>query len=296
LDPILQSYPLRIPSHWQQRIDWHDPQDPLLRQVAPTLQEGEVVHGFGSDPLEEERAQPVPGLLHKYAGRALLLLTHSCPIHCRYCFRRHSNAVKSSPQTWQAALDWIRQESSLREVILSGGDPLMVSDRVLQQLTVQLADIPHLQRLRIHSRMPVVTPKRIGSKLVQWLTGSRLTPIVVLHCNHVQELDEPVLHGLRRLQQAGVLLLNQTVLLKGVNDSIEVLAQLCETLINHQIMPYYLHQLDPVAGAAHFQVPTVVAQQLWLQLQRRLPGYAVPRLVWEQPGYPSKRLIELGEP
>ncbi|MBF0096777.1 MAG: EF-P beta-lysylation protein EpmB [Magnetococcales bacterium] len=296
LGQILQRYPLRIPSHWQRRIDWHNPQDPLLRQVAPTPQEAEKVPGFCSDPLGEEQVQPIPGLLHKYAGRALLLLTHSCPIHCRYCFRRHSNEAKPSPQSWQAAIDWIRQESSVREIILSGGDPLMVSDRVLRELTEQLAAIPHLQRLRLHSRMPVVTPKRIGNQMIQWLTGSRLAPIVVIHCNHVHELDAAVLHALRRLRQAGVLLLNQTVLLKGVNDSIEALAQLCEMLINHQIVPYYLHQLDPVAGAAHFQVPTVVARQLWLQLQRRLPGYAVPRLVWEQPGYPSKRLIELGEP
>ncbi|WP_227657418.1 EF-P beta-lysylation protein EpmB [Candidatus Magnetaquicoccus inordinatus] len=290
-----QSYPLRVPSHWRQRIDWQNSQDPLLRQIQPTPEEWQPVAGFSEDPLAEEQAQPLPGLLHKYAGRALLLLSHSCPIHCRYCFRRHSNESKptTSAHNWQAAVEWIKQEKTIREIIYSGGDPLMLPDRQLQQLTRQLAEIPHLQRLRVHSRMPVVTPKRIGHDLLQWLTGSRLTPVLVIHCNHPQELDSLVLQALHKLQQAGVLLLNQSVLLKGINDSVEVLAALCETLIHQRILPYYLHQLDPVAGAAHFRVDNAKAAHLWLQLQSRLPGYALPRLVWEQPGYPSKRLLEL---
>ncbi|MBF0183028.1 MAG: EF-P beta-lysylation protein EpmB [Magnetococcales bacterium] len=287
-------YPERIPSHWRQRIDWNNSDDPLLRQVVATAAEQEQITGYVTDPLAEEQAQPLPGLLHKYAGRALLLLSHSCPIHCRYCFRRHSNEATPTRKepSWQAALEWIAQENSLQEIIFSGGDPLMRSDQELSRLVQQLAAIPHLQRLRIHSRMPVVTPKRIGKGLLHWLTGSRLTPILVIHCNHPAELDATVLQALRRLKEAGVLLLNQAVLLKGINDSVETLATLCERLVNHQVLPYYLHQLDPVAGAAHFQVSNSDAHRLWCQLQARLPGYALPRLVWEQPGYPSKRLLE----
>jgi EF-P beta-lysylation protein EpmB len=288
-------YPRRIPSAWAGRIRWADPLDPLGRQVIPAAEELLPVAGFTTDPLEEQGKQQAPGLLQKYAGRALLQLSGQCPIHCRFCFRRHdtyANLPKNSAE-WSPALAWLAKEPTIHEVIYSGGDPLMRSDRELAELTRRLATIPHITRLRIHSRMPIVTPKRVGQALLNWLTATRLTPVLVLHCNHPAELDNAALQAIRQLRQAGILLLNQSVLLKGVNDDAETLAELCETLSNHQVIPYYLHLLDPVAGAAHFYVESGHARRLLNQLQARLPGYAVPKLVWEEPGYPSKKSVDL---
>lgn len=288
-------YPLRVPSAWAKRMGWDDQQDPLSRQVLPSGAELRQVAGFVTDPLVEEAARQLPGLLQKYAGRVLLQVSGQCAIHCRFCFRRHERYtdLPNSPATWSPALALIAADSSIHEVVLSGGDPLMLADRQLADLVGRLAAIPHLLRLRIHSRMPIVTPKRIGPPLLRWLTGTRLTPVMVLHCNHPAELDSAALDGIARLLQAGVLLFNQSVLLKGVNDEVDILATLCELLVNHRVVPYYLHLLDPVAGAAHFQVDLSRARQLITQLQARLPGYAVPKLVMEQPGQPSKTPINL---
>ncbi|MBF0463366.1 MAG: EF-P beta-lysylation protein EpmB [Magnetococcales bacterium] len=290
-------YSWRVPSVWAKRIDWHNPNDPLRRQVMPSAAELQSVAGFTVDPLAEHGEQRVPGLLQKYAGRVLLQVSGHCPIHCRYCFRRHDTYANlpHDRATWAPALQWIAQDPSIHEVVLSGGDPLMVADRHLAELVQSLAAIPHLLRLRVHSRMPVVAPKRVGVRLLRGLTTTRLTPVLVIHCNHAAELDAAVLAGLARLQQAGILVLNQSVLLRGVNDDADTLVALCETLVNHRVLPYYLHLLDPVAGAAHFQVDRERARALILELQARLPGYAVPKLVWEQPGQSSKVAVDLGK-
>ena len=288
-------YPFRVPSQWAKRIDWNDLHDPLRRQVYPSAEEQRLVHGFVTDPLQERQTQPssppaVPGLLHKYHGRVLLQLSGHCAIHCRFCFRRHDAYadIPQNLQAWSPALTYIARDPSLHEVIFSGGDPLMLPDTQLTDLVQQLAAIPHLLRLRVHSRMPVVTPKRVGAALLRWLTGTRLTPIMVIHCNHPAELDEAAQTALARLVHAGIPVLSQSVLLEGVNHDADTLVALYETLVRHRVIPYYLHLLDSVAGAAHFQVKKEQAQALIAQLQARLPGYAVPRLVWEQPGKSSK--------
>ena len=288
-------YPFRVPSALAKRIDGENLRDPLRRQTWPSAEELRSVEGFVADPLEEARMRQmsptrVPGFLQKYHGRVLLQVSGQCAIHCRFCFRRHDTYahIPKDGAAWLPALTAIANDPSLQEVIFSGGDPLMRSDAHLAHLAQRLAAVPHLARLRIHSRMPIVTPKRVGSALLRWLTGTRLTPVMVVHCNHPAELDARALSALSRLVAAGIPVLNQSVLLQGVNDDADTLAMLCERLVNHRVIPYYLHRLDPVAGAAHFQVSEHNARALITQLQARLPGYAIPRLVWEQPGAPSK--------
>ena len=247
----------------------------------------------GQDNNRTGQETYIPGLLQKYHGRVLLQLSGECAIHCRFCFRRHDH-YRNIPKTiaaWSPALAVIANDPSIHEVLLSGGDPLMVTDKLLTELTQHLDAIPHLSRLRIHSRMPVVTPKRITPALIRLLTTSRLTTIMVIHCNHPKELDQHTTTAIARLINAGIPVLNQTVLLKGVNDDADTLTNLCETLINHRVLPYYLHLLDRVAGAAHFQVEEEQAHPLIAQLQSRLPGYAIPKLVREEPGKPSKTLL-----
>jgi EF-P beta-lysylation protein EpmB len=267
-----------------------DVNDPLLRQVLPVADETADVPGFTVDPVDDAAAIRQSGLLHKYHGRVLLVTTGTCAVHCRYCFRRHF-PYEESPRSladWQPALDEIAADQSVHEVILSGGDPLTLVDRALGELIVALAAIPDLKRLRIHTRLPIVIPERVTDGLVEILRGTHLTPIVVVHANHAQELDASVAAALARLSDAGVVLLNQAVLLGGVNDTFEAQATLCERLINLRVLPYYLHQLDRVAGAAHFDVPVEVGRQIVEQLRARLPGYAVPRYVQEVAGAGSK--------
>jgi EF-P beta-lysylation protein EpmB len=289
-DPAARRFPLRVPRGFAARMQPGDPADPLLRQVLPLDAEGRLVPGFSADPLEELAAMPVPGLLHKYAGRVLLTLTGACGVHCRYCFRRHFPYADANPSAnqWDAALDYIRVRPDIHEVLLSGGDPLSLSDRRLAALAQQLDAIPHLQRLRIHTRMPVVLPERVDDALLAWLAASRLTPVLVLHANHAHEIDDRVVDALAALRRQRVQLLNQAVLLRGVNDSLEALVALSETLIAAGVLPYYLHLLDPVAGAAHFEVPEAEARALLRGLQERLPGYLVPRLAREEPAAGSK--------
>ncbi len=289
-DPAARQFPMRVPRGFAARMQVGDPHDPLLRQVLPLDEEGRIVPGFSADPLEELEAMPVPGLLHKYAGRVLLTLTGACAVHCRYCFRRHFPYTEAnpSPNQWDAALDYIRARPDIHEVLLSGGDPLSLSDRRLASLAQQLDAIPHLQRLRIHTRLPVVLPERIDASLLAWLEASRLTPVMVIHANHAREIDADVTAGMAALRQQGVQLLNQAVLLRGINDSVPALTALSETLIAAGVLPYYLHLLDPVAGAAHFEVPEPEARQLLQALQDQLPGYLVPRLAREEPAATSK--------
>jgi EF-P beta-lysylation protein EpmB len=286
----LQQFPLRVPRSFTAAMAAGDPADPLLRQVLPVAEEDLHVEGFSTDPLGERHRQPVPGLLAKYPGRVLLVATGVCAIHCRYCFRRHFPYADHNPsrQNWEPALAVIRGDDSISEVILSGGDPLSLPDTRLSQLISLLQAIPHLRRLRLHTRMPVVVPERVTEALLTLLAHTRLQTIVVIHANHAREISDAADIALGRLHRRGLALLNQSVLLKGVNDDASVLEELSERLFQVHVLPYYLHMLDPVAGAAHFRVDDDHARAIMVELRRRLPGYLVPRLVREEPGELSK--------
>ncbi len=286
-------FAVRVPRSYVARMRKGDPDDPLLRQVLASAEEVDVVPGYSADPLEERDSTPVPGILHKYHGRVLLMVTGACAVHCRYCFRRHFPYAEHVPggERLARALDWLAGRDDIQEVILSGGDPLSVSDRRLRQLLDALAGIPHVQRLRIHTRQPVVMPERVSDGLLAMLAGWPGGRVMVLHANHARELDDSVRKACQQLAQAGVTLLNQAVLLKGVNDGLEQQLALANTLFDAGVMPYYLHQLDRVQGAAHFQVSDDAARRLHGQLQARLPGYLVPRLVQELPGAASKTAL-----
>lgn len=298
LDPVLleparraaAAFPLRVPRAFLARMRRGDPADPLLRQVLPLGEELQDVPGYVRDPVGDMPSVAAKGLLHKYRGRVLLITTGACGVHCRYCFRRHFPYSEENARSgeWQEALDYLRSDTSIREVILSGGDPLTLSDERLAALSRSLEEIPHIKRLRIHTRQPVVLPSRVDDGLISWLTACRLQKVIVLHTNHAREMDAAVREACARLRAAGVTLLNQTVLLRQVNDSAEALAELSEALFAAQVLPYYLNLLDPVAGAAHFDVPEAEALKLMEALRARLPGYLVPKLVREVPGAPSK--------
>lgn len=292
-DAANTQFPLRVPRPYIARMRRGDPRDPLLLQVLPARAEMIATPGYGEDPLEERAANPIPGLIHKYFGRVLLILSPACAIHCRYCFRRHFDYAGNTPgrTRWQAALDYIRRDTSISEVIYSGGDPLAAGDPLLAWLTAQLAAIPHLTRLRVHTRLPVVIPARIDAECLAWLAGTRLQTSVVLHVNHANELDADVAAAVGLLRVAGITVLNQSVLLAGVNDCVERLAQLSEKLFSAGILPYYLHLLDRVQGAAHFAVDQAQAIALHRAMLTRLPGYLVPRLVEEVPALPYKRPV-----
>ncbi|MGH8119139.1 MAG: EF-P beta-lysylation protein EpmB [Gammaproteobacteria bacterium] len=290
----LDSFPLRVPRAFLDRIRPGDIHDPLLRQVLPLAEEDEVTPGYTSDPLREHSGQPVPGLLHKYHGRALLIVTGACAIHCRYCFRRHFPYAhaNASVQQWRPALDHLRRDGSIREIILSGGDPLMAANDKLEFLLEELSGIAHIQRLRIHTRIPIVLPERIDDGLLALLEGTRFQKIIVVHVNHPDELDDGVAAAIAKLRDVRILLMNQSVLLKEVNDSITVLQELSEKLFSIGVIPYYLHMLDPVQGAAHFAVPDNKAREIMDGLRAVLPGYLVPRLVREIPGNANKLPLE----
>jgi EF-P beta-lysylation protein EpmB len=282
-------FALLVPASYLGRIERGNPHDPLLRQVLPVRDEQATTAGFSHDPVGDRAATLAPGLLQKYAGRALLVATGACAVHCRYCFRREFPYDElAAADAWEPALEALAADDSIHEIILSGGDPLTLADRRLASLVDRLAAIPHLQRLRVHTRLPVVIPSRVTDELLGWLTSSRLKPIMVLHANHARELDHHVARAADRLRRAGVLLLNQAVLLRGVNDSADALEQLSLRLVDIGVAPYYLHQLDRVRGAAHFEVPVDVGRELIAELRRRLPGYAVPQYVHEQPGAAHK--------
>lgn len=283
-------FEVRVPEAFLSRMVPGDPRDPLLRQVLPLGDEAATLPGFVADPLAEAEHTQGRGLIHKYAGRVLLIASPACAVNCRYCFRRHFPYGDNSPSRhqWEETLDYLRQDASLREAILSGGDPLAASDRQLAWLVERLGTIPHLRRLRIHTRLPVVIPDRVDDALLGWLAATRLQKVVVLHVNHASEIDDAVVEACARLKGAGATLLNQSVLLRGVNDSARALAELSERLFDAGVLPYYLHVLDPVAGAAHFDVPDDEARELVAGLREMLPGFLVPRLVREIPGEASK--------
>jgi EF-P beta-lysylation protein EpmB len=283
-------FPLRVPEEFLKRMEVGNPRDPLLLQVLPQLAELDVVAGYTPQPLAEESFAPLPGLIHKYRGRVLILVSGACAVHCRYCFRR--NFPYAEQQPWsdggRAVVDYIAADASIREVILSGGDPLAVSDERLASLVGRLAGVEHVERLRIHTRLPVVIPSRVDDPLLGWLEATSLRKVVVLHVNHAHEIDSAVAAAVGRLRRVGVTVLNQAVLLGGVNDSVEQQADLSEALFRIGVLPYYLHLLDRVQGAAHFEVSEERAQEIVGELRERLPGYLVPKLVREVPGAPSK--------
>lgn len=283
-------FSLRVPRPYLDRIQRGNPHDPLLRQILPLDAECYPSEGFSNDPVGDQDAMLSPGLLQKYPGRALLLTTGACGIHCRYCFRRHFPYTEANPaqQDWQQALEQLTADPTITEIILSGGDPLSLSDKRLGWLAAKLAGIPHIERLRIHTRLPVVVPARVDAALCDWLTALPLQKVMVLHINHAREIDTALEHACQRLLACGVTLLNQSVLLAGVNDTVDSLHQLSERLFACGVLPYYLHQLDRVNGAAHFEVSDVIAQKLVATLRNQLPGYLIPRLVREHAGTASK--------
>lgn len=283
-------FPMRVPRGFVARMRYGDAKDPLLLQALPQAAELLDIAGYLTDPVGDHAAKAAAGVLHKYEGRALLIATGSCAINCRYCFRRHFPYAEetAAAQRWQAALLHLRGDSSIHEVILSGGDPLSLSTAKLAELTDALQSIPQVRRLRIHSRLPVVLPERIDDELLDWLAGLPLQKTLVLHANHANELDGDVRAACVALRRADVILLNQSVLLRDINDNVDALAELSEALIDAGVVPYYLHQLDRVQGAAHFEVSDTTALALIDALRCRLPGYLVPRLVRETAGEASK--------
>lgn len=285
-----RSFPLKVPRSFVARMQKGNPDDPLLKQVLPLGIELKKVQGYEPDPLQEAKANPVPGLLHKYHGRVLITLTGACAVHCRYCFRRHFPYAENNPGRtgWQKIFNYIGQDETISEVILSGGDPLVMSDYLLKQFSDQLAAIPHVKRLRIHTRLPIVLPERITAELIEWMSQLTLQLVVVVHCNHAKEINQEVKEALSALRQISVPLFNQAVLLRGINDDAKTLIALSETLFAAGVLPYYLHVLDKVQGAAHFDLPLTRAQTLHRELVHSLPGYLVPRLVCEEPGEKAK--------
>jgi EF-P beta-lysylation protein EpmB len=290
IQPLANDFPLRVPRGFVSRMARGDIHDPLLRQVLPVSEETRQVEGYCHDPLAELATMPSPGLLHKYHGRALLTVTGACAVHCRYCFRRHFPYSDANPATehLEQSIRYLEQHLDIGEIILSGGDPLSLADNRLQALCERLSELPQLHTLRIHTRLPVVLPERVDAGLLGWISAQRMKVVMVLHCNHANEIDAEVRAAMQRLTQAGVTLLGQSVLLRGVNDSAESLVRLSEALFGAGILPYYLHMLDRVQGAAHFAVSDARARELHARVRGSLPGYLVPRLVQEIPGADSK--------
>ncbi|MCL4113232.1 UNVERIFIED_CONTAM: hypothetical protein GTU68_052582, partial [Idotea baltica] len=284
------AFPLVVTRSFLRRMEFGNVADPLLRQVLPLEAELKSVVGFVPDAVDDSSARKAPGLLHKYDGRALFIAAGTCAINCRYCFRR-SYPYGDEPRRlndWELAFAYLAQDSSITEIILSGGDPLMLTDRRLSDLLERLEAIPHLERIRIHSRLPIVLPNRLTSDLIQRLQTSRLTPIMVVHANHPNEIVDDCEVALRCIVRSGITTLNQAVLLKGVNDSTDALTELSRRLINVGVLPYYLNQLDRVSGTAHFEVSDTTALKIIREMRSQLPGYAVPQLTREIPGADSK--------
>lgn len=286
----LRDFPLRVPRGYVARMRKGDPWDPLFLQVWPHADETQAAPGFSTDAVGDLNRLRSGGVIHKYDGRVLLVTTGACAINCRYCFRRHfpyGDNLASRDQ-WREALQVIRDDATIGEVILSGGDPLALSDDKLETLVEGLESIPTVRRLRLHSRLPVVLPERVDERMLRWLRGTRLQKVVVIHANHPHEIDKDVSLACGRLREAGATVLNQSVLLKGINDSADILAALSEALFHSGVLPYYLHEMDRVLGAGHFEVQEGKSQAIMRELNARLPGYLVPRLVREIAGASGK--------
>lgn len=284
---------LRAPRSYVARMRRGDITDPLLRQVLPLDAEFADPAGFVDDAVGDWASAAGDGLLHKYHGRALLVTTGACAVHCRYCFRRHFDygAQHAGGSHTEAAVARIAADSSIAEVILSGGDPLSLSNARLESLGTQLDAIDHVQRLRLHTRTPIVLPERVGDGLLAWLRARRARTVVVVHANHASELSPEVVAALTALADTGAVVLNQTVLLAGVNDDAETLADLSRALFDARVMPYYLHLLDRVRGVAHFEVGEQRATTIMQALAAQLPGYLVPRLAREGAGDEAKSIL-----
>ncbi|WP_029920317.1 EF-P beta-lysylation protein EpmB [Nevskia soli] len=289
----LRHFPLRVPEAFVARMHRGDPEDPLFLQVWPGMAEGIDTPGFSEDAVGDLAKLTSGGVIHKYKGRALLIATGACAVNCRYCFRRHFPYGDSlaSRGNWQEALEQVAADPSIEEVILSGGDPLSLNDDKLSALVRELESIPHVRRLRLHTRTAVVLPERVDAHLLDWLGRTRLQKVIVLHVNHPNEIDQALEAAITRLRGTGATLLNQSVLLRKVNDSADILATLSERLFACGVLPYYLHLLDRVQGAGHFEVNENKAVKLMGELAARLPGYLVPRLAREEPGAPAKTLL-----
>lgn len=292
-DMVRNPFPVRVTRHYASLMRSGDWQDPLLQQVLPWASEAETTPGFVTDPLAEEDATALPGLIHKYRSRVLLVPTSACAIHCRYCFRRHFpyESHRLTPEHRQQIMAYLQNREDIREVIFSGGDPLMLKDRQLSDWLTDLEAIPHLQRVRLHSRLPVVLPERLTAELLERLEASRLQAVLVLHANHPHEIAPQLERRLSPWRQSRVTLLNQAVLLRRVNADLQTQIDLSERLFASGVLPYYLHQTDAVAGTAHFALSDAAAVALHEELQTHLPGFLVPRLVREVPGEASKRWL-----
>lgn len=288
-----QSFELRVPRSFVQRMAKGDLLDPLLLQVLPQGREMLDRAGFSADPLAESDAKQVPGIIQKYHGRVLLLISSACAIHCRYCFRRHFpyGDHRRSRSEWQEALEAIAADPSIKEVIFSGGDPLSATNNQLARFSQQISQIPHVKTLRVHTRMPIVIPDRIDAECLAWLKQDRMKVVMVLHSNHPNEIDQQVGGAIRRMRDLGVVLFNQAVLLRGINDEVETLTALSERLFDWGVLPYYLHLMDKVAGAQHFDLPESEAIALHTALKGRLPGYLAPKLAKEVPGASAKVVL-----
>jgi EF-P beta-lysylation protein EpmB len=291
----LRRFPLRVPRAFVARMRRGDPADPLLRQVLPTLEEDRTVPGFTSDPVGELVSPPRDAVLQKYRGRALLMVSGVCAVHCRYCFRRHFPYAdhRTDARDFDAAIRRIAADPEIAEVILSGGDPLTLPDTELAVLAMRLAALPNVRRLRIHTRMPVVLPQRVDTSLATWIGGLDIPVTFVVHVNHANEIDDSLRRALAAVAATGATLLNQAVLLRGVNDTADALSNLSESLFDVGVLPYYLHMLDAVEGAAHFSVSDEKAKQVHREMAAGLPGYLVPRIVREVPDAPAKIGVEL---
>lgn len=282
------AFPLQIPRTFIERMEKRNPCDPLLLQVAPSREEMNSSKGYSPDPLKENEFTLNGGVVKKYANRALVISTQACPVHCRYCFRRHFDYSSNQLTDFQTALETLANDPSISEVILSGGDPLTLSNEKLEALVQRLQRINHIRILRIHTRFPVMIPQRITPALVEILSKTSLKIVVVVHINHPNEIDDDVHLAIQLLRAEQIDVFNQSVLLKGVNDSVQILSKLMHRVFEIGVVPYYLHLFDPVAGAHHFDLPENNALALWKELQAQLPGYLVPRLVREVPHQPAK--------
>ena len=287
------AFPLFVPRPFLQKMESGRLDDPLLMQVLPLKAENNKEEGFVDDPVGDLNSQHSVGLLKKYKGRALLIATGACPVHCRYCFRRHF-PYEASPKSlaqWAEPIRNIESDTSIEEILLSGGDPLTLVDDVLAKLIDQIESIPHVKRLRIHTRFPIMIPSRINSGFLRIMENTRLQTFLVVHANHPNEIGDDVMASFHRLRQGGVTLLNQSVLLKDINDSTEIMVELSRNLTSAGVIPYYLHQLDRVTGAAHFEVDEQTGIKIITEMRAQLPGYGVPRFVREEAGMPSKTIL-----
>ncbi len=287
------AWQLRVPQGFAACMQKGNPDDPLLRQVLPRVEELQQHAGFIADPLQEQQQSPAKGIVHKYHGRVLLIAASGCAVHCRYCFRREFDYAEHrlGRSQWRQALDYIRNDDSISEVILSGGDPLLLDDDYLSSLCTEISAIAHVRRLRIHTRLPIVIPQRITKDFLRMTAALPVQSIMVVHCNHANELSAEVQQALKIVRKAGITLLNQSVLLAGINNNANSLIQLSLRLFECDVLPYYLHLLDPVQGAAHFASDSAAASELVAEMSQQLPGYLVPKLVREQAGLGAKQPV-----